>query len=133
MHMASVNPDACDTPVRAFGTFTQDLHDLADWFKACGVTSIAMEATGVYWIPAFEVLEARGFDVIWSMRATPRMCRDARRRSAMRDGCDSCIPMACCAAFSVPKPRAPPSVPICDSGNGWSNMRLPISNLCRRR
>lgn len=64
MHMAAVNPDACDTPVKAFGTFTNDLHDLADWFQACGVTSIAMESTGVYWIPAFEVLEARGFHVI---------------------------------------------------------------------
>ena len=64
MHMAAVNPEACETPVRAFGTFTQDLHGLADWFKACGVTSVAMESTGVYWIPAFEVLEARGFDVI---------------------------------------------------------------------
>ncbi len=64
MHMAAVNPDACDMPVRAFGTFTQDLHDLADWFDACGVTSVAMESTGVDWIPAFEVLEARGFDVI---------------------------------------------------------------------
>jgi transposase len=64
MHMAAVNPDACDTPVRAFGTFTQDLHDLADWFKACGVTSVAMESTGVYWIPAFEALEGHGFNVI---------------------------------------------------------------------
>lgn len=64
MHMAAVNPDACDMAVRAFGTFTQDLHDLADWLDACGVTSVAMESTGVYWIPAFEVLEARGFDVI---------------------------------------------------------------------
>ncbi len=64
MHMAAVNPAACETPVKAFGTFTQDLHDLADWFKACGVTSVAMESTGVYWIPAFEVLEARGFEVI---------------------------------------------------------------------
>jgi transposase len=64
MHMAAVNPAACDTPVRAFGTFTQDLHDLADWFKACGVTSVAMESTGVYWIPAFEVLEGHGFNVI---------------------------------------------------------------------
>jgi transposase len=64
MHMAAVNPDACDTPVRAFGTFTQDLHDLADWFKSCGVTSVAMESTGVYWIPAFEVLEGHGFQVI---------------------------------------------------------------------
>ena len=64
MHMAAVNPDVDDKPVRAFGTFTQDLHALADWFKACGVTSVAMESTGVYWIPVFEILEARGFDVI---------------------------------------------------------------------
>ena len=64
MHMAAVNPDACDTPVCAFGTFTQDLHDLADWFKSCGVTSVAMESTGVYWIPAFEILEGHGFQVI---------------------------------------------------------------------
>jgi transposase len=63
MHMAAVNPD-CDMPVRAFGTFTQDLHDLADWFKSCGVTSVAMESTGVYWIPAYEILEQRGFEVI---------------------------------------------------------------------
>ena len=56
MHMAAVNPDSADIPVRAFGTFTQDLHDLAAWFKACGVTGVAMESTGVYWIPAFEVL-----------------------------------------------------------------------------
>jgi transposase len=65
MHMAAVDPTTCaDTPVRAFGTFTQDLHDLADWFKACGVTSVAMESTGVYWIPAYEILEQRGFEVI---------------------------------------------------------------------
>ncbi|MEJ5220355.1 IS110 family transposase [Cognatishimia sp. D5M38] len=64
MHMAAVNPSSCDMSVRAFGTFTQDLHDLADWFRSCGVTSVAMESTGAYWIPAFEILEARGFEVI---------------------------------------------------------------------
>lgn len=53
-----------DMPVRTFGTFTQDLHHLADWFKACGVTRVAMESTGVYWIPAYEILEQRGFEVI---------------------------------------------------------------------
>lgn len=50
MHMAAVNPDSTDTPIRAFGTFTRDLHDLARWFKSCGVTSVAMESTVVYWI-----------------------------------------------------------------------------------
>jgi transposase len=64
MHMAAVNPDTCETPVRAFGTFTHDLHDMADWFQSCGVTSVAMESTGVYWIPAFEILEQHGFEVI---------------------------------------------------------------------
>src|SRR6202007_2088136 len=60
----AVNPASTDVPVRSFGTFTQDLHDLADWFKACGVTSVAMESTGVYWIPVYEILEQRGFEVI---------------------------------------------------------------------
>ncbi len=64
MHMAAVNPDSTDVPVRAFDTFTRDLHDLADWFQSCGVTSVAMESTGVYWIPAFEILEQHGFHVI---------------------------------------------------------------------
>ena len=64
MHMAAVNPDSDDMPIRAFGTFTHNLHDLADWFKSCGVTSVAMESTGVYWIPAFEILEQHGFEVI---------------------------------------------------------------------
>ena len=61
MHMAAVNPSTCDMPVRAFGTFTRDLHALADWLRECGVTSVAMGSTGVYWIPASEILEARGF------------------------------------------------------------------------
>lgn len=63
-HMAAVNPDVTDAPIRAFGTFTHDLHDLAVWFKSHGVTSIAMESTGVYWIPAYEILEQHGFEVV---------------------------------------------------------------------
>ena len=64
MHMAAVSPDVADAPVRAFGTFTHDLHELAAWFTACGVTSVAMESTGVYWIPAYEILEQHGFEVV---------------------------------------------------------------------
>lgn len=64
VHLAAVNPDSDDIPVRAFGTFTQDLHNLAEWFRSCGVTGVAMESTGVYWIPAFEILEQHGFEVI---------------------------------------------------------------------
>jgi len=58
-------PQDCDPqPVRAFGTFTQDLHALAGWLQACGVRTVAMEATGVYWIPIFQILEARGLEVL---------------------------------------------------------------------
>jgi transposase len=49
--------------VRAFGTFTPDLHALADWLAQCRITTVAMESTGVYWIPIYEVLEARGVEV----------------------------------------------------------------------
>jgi transposase len=64
MHVAAVGPDRTSEPVRGFGTFTGDLHRLADWFQQCGVRTIAMESTGVYWIPVFEILDQRGFEVI---------------------------------------------------------------------
>lgn len=64
MHMAAVSPEKTKEPIRSFGTFTSDLHALAEWFKACKVTSVAMESTGVYWIPVYEILEQHGFDVI---------------------------------------------------------------------
>jgi hypothetical protein len=50
-------------PVRRFECFTADLHRLADWLEACGVETIAMQSTGVYWIPLYEILEERGFEV----------------------------------------------------------------------
>ena len=62
-HYVAVPPDRDPTPVQSFKTFTGDLLRLADWLMACGVTSVAMEATGVYWIPVYEILDARGFEV----------------------------------------------------------------------
>ncbi len=64
MHVAAVGPDRDQEPVRTFQTFTDDLHRLADWFAQCGIKSIVMESTGVYWIPAYEILEQRGFSVM---------------------------------------------------------------------
>ncbi len=60
---AAVPPDRTAEPVRKFGTFTPDLYALADWLQACGIDTVAMEATGVYWIPVYEVLEQRGLRV----------------------------------------------------------------------
>jgi transposase len=74
VHWAAVPPGSAPPPpadhptnlpahVRPFGTCTADLYRLADWLAACGVTTVAMESTGIYWVPLFELLEARGFEV----------------------------------------------------------------------
>jgi hypothetical protein len=59
-HWVSVPEDRDEQPVRAFGTFTEDLYAMADWLAKCGINTVAIEATGVYWIPLVEVLEERG-------------------------------------------------------------------------
>jgi hypothetical protein len=59
----AVPGDRDEDNVRSFATFTADLHSLADWLKTCHVDTVAMESTGVYWIPLYEILEAHGFRV----------------------------------------------------------------------
>jgi transposase len=63
-HVVAVPPELCDEPVRTFRSFTGDLHQLADWLVEIGIMTVAMESTGVYWIPVFEILEARGLEVL---------------------------------------------------------------------
>jgi transposase len=62
-HYVAVRPDRDPDPVRRFDSFTADLHCLADWLEQCGVTTVAMQSTGVYWIPLYEILDARGLEV----------------------------------------------------------------------
>ncbi len=63
-HVVAVQAASDPEPVRTFSSFTGDLHRLADWLVQNGVTTVAMESTGVYWIPAFEILESRGLEVL---------------------------------------------------------------------
>jgi transposase len=62
-HYVAVRPDRDADSVRRFECFTADLHRLADWLQQCGVTTVAMQSTGVYWIPLYAILDARGFEV----------------------------------------------------------------------
>ena len=62
-HFVAVPEGVDPEPVREFSTFTDDLERLADWLISCGVTTVAMESTGIYWIPVFEILESRGVEV----------------------------------------------------------------------
>jgi transposase len=87
-HWVAVPPEAAPPPppghpphlpphVRKFGACTADLEALADWLGACGVTTVAMESTGVYWVPLFELLERRGFRVFL---VNPRQARQVSGR-----------------------------------------------------
>ena len=62
-HFVAVPPESSPTPVKQFGVFTRDLYAIADWLRECGVKTVAMESTGVYWVGLYEVLEERGFEV----------------------------------------------------------------------
>ena len=63
-HVVAIPAERDSQPVRTFQSFTADLHALAEWLEAAGIRTIAMESTGVYWIPVYEVLEQRGFEVL---------------------------------------------------------------------
>lgn len=63
-HVVAVPPDCDPEPVQSFRSFTGDLHRLAGWLEQIGITSVAMESTSVYWVPVFEILEEKGFEVI---------------------------------------------------------------------
>jgi transposase len=63
-HVVAVSPDLCDEPVQTFQAFTGDLQRMANWLVATGTKTVAMESTGVYWVAAYEVLEAHGLEVI---------------------------------------------------------------------
>lgn len=63
-HVVAVGTELCEAPVRTFQAFTGDLERMADWLLSLGVRTVAMESTGVYWVPAYEVLASRGLEVI---------------------------------------------------------------------
>jgi transposase len=82
-HLACVPARSAEKNVRSFGTFTADLEALATWFQECGVKTVAMEATGVYWIPVFQILERRGLVVVLvNARQTKNV---AGRKSDVKD------------------------------------------------
>jgi len=62
-HYVAVPPDRDPEPVRQFACFTEDLHRMADWLKSCGIDTVAMQSTGVYWLPVYEVLSEEGLRV----------------------------------------------------------------------
>jgi transposase len=64
IQVVAVPPDLCETPVQTFQAFTADIERMADWLVSLGIETVAMESTGVYWIPVYEILEDRGLVVV---------------------------------------------------------------------
>ena len=63
-HYVAVPEDRAEQSIRKFACYTTDLKEMAHWLSECGIETVAMESTGVYWIPVFQILEQNGFDVI---------------------------------------------------------------------
>ena len=134
MHVAAVELDQDpEQPVRSFGTFTGDLQRLADWFASCGVQTLAMESTGVYWIPVFEILDQRGFKVVLVN------ARDAKhvpgRKTDISDAqwLQRLHAYGLLRAASVQKARLRRCVPTCGCANACWTTPPPTSSTCRRR
>lgn len=63
-HFVAVPEDRDEQSIRSFGCFTEDLFKIADWLKKCKIETVAMESTGVYWIPLYDILQEHGFEVV---------------------------------------------------------------------
>ena len=82
-HVVAVGADKDPQPVRTFGVFTADLRSLADWLQQCGVTTVVLESTGVYWMSLCDFLETQGFEVLV---VDPRtLARNLKKKTDVED------------------------------------------------
>ena len=78
VHYASVPPSRDSEPVRHFGCTTAELKAMADWLKQCGIRTVAMQSTGVYWIAVFDILEEAGLEVFLVNARDTKICPGAK-------------------------------------------------------
>ena len=99
IHVA-VGPGRDEEPVRTFETFTRDLKAIVLWLRAVGVKTVAMESTGVYWIPLYELLESEGFEVL--LVNAQHIKQVPGRKTDVKDcgGSLTCFGMGCCVQAS---------------------------------
>ena len=133
MHMVCVPVDRDVDPVRQFGANTADLHEIVAWLKKCRVKTVAMESTGVYWIPLFELLESEGFAVYLVEPGQLSRCGAPQDGCArLRSGSSGCIPTVCCVprfGLRISFWRCVPT-----GGSGRCSCATPpvMSSTCRR-
>jgi len=129
-HVVAVRGDQDARPVRTFRSFSADLHEMADWLKSIGIKTVAMESTGVYWIPVFEILESRGLEVLLVN------ARDVKnvpgRKSDVNDAqwLQHFTSTACCAGAFAPPLGSLNCARIYVIENEWSTMQRPTFSTC---
>ncbi len=117
--------EAGEQPVRMFGGFTRDLEEMAAWLKEHSIEQVALEATGVYWIPVYELLDARGFEV-WLVNPTG-LQRPDRRKSDVLD----CQWIQQLMSLGMLKRSHRPADEICELRSYVRNRRRAISDRAR--
>ena len=131
-HFVAVPANHAEQPVREFAAFTADLYRLADWLTECGVETVVMESTGVYWIPLFGVLEERAFEVMLVDPRASRTCPVARLTCWTASGCSNCTPTDCCREPSGLTGTYAAYAATCGSGPCWWSTLPTTSSICRR-
>jgi transposase len=119
-------------PVRCFGTFTQDLLALAHWLRQCGIGTVAMEATGVYWIPLFQILEEQGLEVCL---VNARHVKNVPGRKSDVADCQwlqHLHSVGLLRGSSIPRRQYGQCVLFCATGTAWSRWPLLMFNICRK-
>jgi hypothetical protein len=129
----AVPADRDAEPVRSFATFTQDLYALANWLQQCRIKTIAMESTGVYWIPPYQILEDRGFEVYLVNARHVKNVPGGGRMSPTANGCNSCTRSACCGRHTDRRKKSTRSVLCCGTGRAWCRWQRRTCSTCRRR
>ena len=128
----AIPPDRDAEPVRVFPTFTADLEALADWLIERGITTVAMESTGVYWIPLYQILEDRG------LRPCLVNARHMRNVPGRRTDWHE-MPVAPVSAYQRTAASGVPAAAgrvqcdrWCDTVTRWSKWPASTSSICRR-
>ena len=132
-HFVAVPAGRAEQPVQEFEAFTADLYRLADWLAECGVETVVMESTGVYWIPLFGVLEERGFQV---MLVDPRRIKNVPGRKTDVLDCQWLQQLHSYGLLSGPSGLTgtyAACAATCGSGSCWCSTPLITSSTCTRR
>ena len=122
VHYVAVPPEL-NLPVRSFDCMTEDLNTLRDWLKTCGVKTVALESTGVYWIPLVEELEATGLEVCLVDTRRPATSRATRGTCWIAGGSSSCTPSGCWLRRFDPEKSSRCSAATGDSAGAGGSMR----------